>query len=254
MILIEQDPENCQMKEKLRTITNSGLYANSVNCYVGRPRSGKTFSAIRDIVDMIRSDDNVHLLVYINESGRCDDDTFKRFLPLINVPIEYVSYHDADTYLKELTEYKSYYNDIKEKHLESKLPKQYLDQMCEKLNICDFSNDNLHTLVLLEDATNSVSIKNPKSFVNDLLVRCAHTQISFFILIHFWKALTTNIKSNLSSIRIYPGYSRQQLAYMLYQMNMPCDFKELWGIYTKLNNDSHQSLFLDCVSQSYNTN
>jgi hypothetical protein len=203
---------------------------------------------------MIRNDMNVHLLVYINESGRCDDDTFKRFEELIEVPIEYVSYANADKYLKNLTEYKSMYNDIKDKHLESKLPEQYREELFDNLFIDDLTPDSLHTLVLLEDATNSTAIKNPKSFVNDLLVRCAHTQISFFILIHFWKALTTNIKANLSSIRIYPGYSRQQLSYMLYQMNIPIDFKELWTIYSKLSQDSHQSLFLDCISQNYTTN
>jgi hypothetical protein len=146
---------------------------------------------------------------------------------------------------------KSCYNDLKEKHLEYKLPEKFREELFDNLFIDDLTSESLHTLVILEDATNSKAIKDPKSFVNDLLVRCAHTQITFFILIHFWKALTTNIKANLSSIRIYPGYSRQQLAYMLYQMNIPCEFKELWDKYSKINPNTHESLFLDCISQNY---
>jgi hypothetical protein len=202
----------------------------------------------------MRYDENVHLLVYINESGTCDDDTFKRFKELITVPIIFKSYKECDKYLEELIKYKNYYNQIKEKQLESKLPQNLYNELCEHLAISDLDRDSLHTLVLLEDATNSTAIKNPKSFVNDLLVRCAHTQISFFVLIHYWKALTTNIKANLSSIRIFGGYSRQQLSYMLYQMNIPEEFKVIYENYKRLNPDFHQSLFIDCISQNYSIN
>ena len=66
-------------KEKLRKISRTNVYANSVNLYVGRPRSGKTYLAIHDIISVVRNDPNTHLLVYINERGECDDDTFERF-------------------------------------------------------------------------------------------------------------------------------------------------------------------------------
>jgi hypothetical protein len=238
-------------KEQLHYIPNTNIYANSVNAYVGRPRSGKTFAAIRDIINVIRNDPNVNQLIYINESGTLDDDTFKRFIQLIDVPITYIPYNDADNYLKKQCQYKQYYNQIKEKHLETECPKEYCEDIFETLNINDFSLPYLHTLVLLEDATNSKSLKNGNSFVNDLLVRCSHTQLSFFILIHYWKALTTNVKANLSSIRIFPGYSPQQLSYMLYQTNIPISFKELYKKYSVLNSESHQSIFIDCISQDF---
>ena len=76
-------------KEKLRRIPNTQTYANSVNVYVGRPRSGKTHLALHDIISVTRNDPNAHLLVYINENGQCDDDTFDRFQSLISVPSLY---------------------------------------------------------------------------------------------------------------------------------------------------------------------
>ena len=79
-------------KERLRKIHNTNNYANSVNVYVGRPRSGKTFQALHDIISIIRNDETVHMLVYINESGQIDDDTFNRFEELITVPVIYVKY------------------------------------------------------------------------------------------------------------------------------------------------------------------
>ena len=237
------------VKEKLRTIPNTHTYANSVNVYVGRPRSGKTYSAIYDIIKVIRNDPHVHMLVYVNQKGECDDDTFERFISLIEVPIVFAKYEDCEKYIKTLEDFKSLYNKIKNNHCEKEVPEEVKLEIFEKLQIDDFERDYLHTLIMLEDATATGQVKNPNSYINDLLTRCAHTQFSFFILIHYWKALTTNIKANLSTIYIYNGYSRQQLSYMLYQMNIPATLKELYEIYRKM--PQYSKLMIDCNNCSY---
>ena len=232
-------------KEKLRKIRGTNTYANSVNVYVGRPRSGKTYLALHDIISVVRNDPCVHLLVYINESGNCDDDTFDRFQELITVPIMFVKYKDCEKYLKQLLEYKNIYNRIKQNNMpETKIPNDVKSEIMEHLFINDFTRDYLHTIILTEDATNAKVLRKPDSYINDLLTRCAHTQFSFFILIHYWKALTTNIKANLSTIYIFRGYSRQQLTYMLYQMNLPVSVKELWNEYAAIPN--YGKLMIDC--------
>lgn len=236
-------------KEKLRFIEGTQIYANSVNVYVGRPRSGKTFSACHDIITISRNDDNVNCLLYVNEKGECDDDTFERLQQLIQVPVIFIKYDSCETYLQKYLEYKHLYNKIKDKQLENEVPDDVKDELFDNLCIDSFERPYIHTLIILEDATNSKSIKNSNSYINDLLTRCAHTQLSFFILIHYWKALTTNIKANLSSIYIFGGYSRQQLTYMLYQMNIPATTKEIFTAYSKMK--QYQKLFIDCNSCSY---
>ena len=236
------------VKERLRKIHGTNTYANSVNVYVGRPRSGKTFQALHDIISVVRNDPNVHLMVYINESGECDDDTFDRFQELIEVPIVFVRYCDSESFLRRLLEFKSIYNKIKSSGCESEVPSEVMEELCSELHIQSFHRPYLHTLILTEDATNAKVIKKGDSYINDLLTRCAHTQFSFFILIHFWKALTTNIKANLSTIYIFPGYSRQQLQYMLYQMNIPVTVKELMQEYVRL--PQYGKLIIDCNEAS----
>ena len=237
-------------KERLRTIKNTNCYANSVNVYVGRPRSGKTYLALHDIISVVRNDPNVHMLVYINESGSCDDDTFDRFQQLINVPIVFVKYDECEEYLKELLEYKSIYNKIKDNNVErNEIPKCVYQEMCNALEIADFKREHLHTLILTEDATNAKVLRKTDSYINDLLTRCAHTQFSFYIIIHYWKALTTNIKANLSTIYIFGGYSRQQLHYMLYQMNIPVTVKEIMNQYSKM--PQYSKLMIDCNTSDY---
>ena len=238
-------------KERLRKIDNTNTYANSVNVYVGRPRSGKTYLALHDIISVVRNDPNCHLLVYINEKGECDDDTFERFQQLITVPIIFVKYTDCEKFLSKLLDYKSIYNKIKCTNTDLRtIPVEIREDIEEHLYIDDFQRDHLHTLIMLEDATNSKVIKKSDSYINDLLTRCAHTQFSFFVLIHYWKALTTNIKANLSTIYIFSGYSRQQLQYMLYQMNIPISVKELWDYYNRM--PQYSKLAIDCNMGDFN--
>ena len=238
-------------KERLRKISCTNTYANSVNVYVGRPRSGKTFKALHDIISVIRNDPNVHLLVYINEKGECDDDTFDRFQQLITVPIMFVKYTDSEKYLKRLLEYKGIYNKIKSQNYPlNDIPNDVLEEIEDVLMISDFSRDHLHTLILTEDATNAKVIRKSDSYINDLLTRCAHTQFSFFVIIHYWRALTPNIKANLSTIFIFGGYSRQQMQYMLTQMNIPISFKELYPLYANLG--AYGKLTIDCNTCEFN--
>ena len=245
--ILEQNPIT---KERLRTIPNTYCYANSVNVYVGRPRSGKTYLALHDIISVIRNDRNVHLLVYINESGQCDDDTFQRFQELITVPVIFVKYSECEAFLKQLIQYKTIYNQIKDNNIpRNEIPNEVYNEICNALVIGNFNRDHLHTLVITEDATNAKVLRKNDSYLNDLLTRCAHTQISFFIIIHYWKALTTNIKANLSTIYIFGGYSRQQLHYMLYQMNIPVSVKELMEPYSRL--PQYSKLMIDCNKSDF---
>ena len=238
-------------KEQLRTIGRTHTYANSVNVYVGRPRSGKTHQALHDIISVVRNDPNVHALVYINEKGDCDDETFERFQQLITVPIVYVKYADCEVFLKRLLEYKGIYNKIKTQNYPlNEIPDDIQQEIEDVLMITDFSRPYLHTLILTEDATNAKALRKPDSYINDLLTRCAHTQFSFFVIIHYWKALTPNIKANLSTIYIFGGYSRQQMQYMLQQMNIPISFRELYPIYMKM--PQYSKLMIDCNACMFN--
>ena len=84
------------VKESLRKIKGTNTYANSLNVFVGRQRSGKSFQAIQEIIKISRIDPTAHLLVYVNQKGSCDDDTFETFKEMIEIPIEYVRYDNVE--------------------------------------------------------------------------------------------------------------------------------------------------------------
>lgn len=234
--------ENPIIRESLSKIEGTNTYVNSVNVFVGRQRTGKTYTAIKEIIKITRKDPQTHLLVYINKDGKPNDDTFERTKELINCSIIYVSYDDAKQYLTKLLEYKRTYNIIKDKHLEHELTQKHFDELSENLGIVDMSKSYLHTLILLEDATQFMKSKHV-DYINDLMTKCRHIQCSFFVIIHYWKALSTNLKSNLSTIYIFSGYSRQQLNYILYQININDSIKDIYEKYKRLS--EHGKLIID---------
>ena len=247
------------VKERLRKIPNTNTYANSLNVFVGRQRSGKSYQAIQEIIKISRYDPCAHLVVYVNEKGESDDDTFSTFKDMIDLPIAYVKYSEIVNFMKKLLEYKNIYNKIKDNKAEHEVPKECLDELLNSLYIDDLDesapNDvrlrrpYLHTLILMEDATTQKLIKDTSSYLNHLMTTCAHIQCSFFVLIHYWKALTPNLKSNIYTAYIYPGYSRQQLTYILYQMNLPDSYKDIYEKYKLLR--EHGKLVVDCNLSSY---
>ena len=187
------------------------------------------------------SDDSGFKYTY-NKDGKPNDDTFETTKKLIDVPIVYVSYDDCEDMLKEFLRYKETYNKIKDKHCERQLEPHHVKELYEHLYIDTMRRDYLHTLIMLEDATEFMRSKSA-NYVNDLMTKCRHIQCSFFVIVHFWKALSPNLKSNLSMIYIFGGYSRQQLNYITYQINVSETSQRLWQIYSRLR--EHQKLVID---------
>ena len=170
MINLYEDPI---VREELMKIPGTNTYVNSINVFVGRQRTGKTYSAIKEIIKITRSHPETHLLVYIKKDGKPNDDTFERTKDLINCSIIYVSYDDMVFFMKQLLEYKYTYNAIKNKHLESQLSGKHMNELSEHLSIYDLNRKYLHALILLEDATQFMKSKHA-DYVNDLMTKCSH--------------------------------------------------------------------------------
>ena len=241
---------NPSKREGLKIIKGTNTYLNSLNVFVGRQRTGKSYTATREIIKICRNHPETHLIVYINQTGQPSDDTFENTKDLIERPIVYVAYEQCEKFLRELLSYKDTYNKIKDHHAEATVPHELINELCDKLYIEDLSLPYLHTIIMLEDATNTATLKKGTSYINELMTQCRHIQASFFVIIHFWKALSTNLKSNLSTIYIYSGYSRQQLQYILSQMNISKTIKEVYDEYITLG--LHDKLMIDsnkCISK-----
>lgn len=231
-------------RELINKIPLTHSYTNSVNIAVGRQRTGKTFSILKEIIKISSVHPETHLLIYVNQSGSpTADSTMTALSKLIKVPIVYVSEDEFIPLIKNILIYKELYNTIKDQHLEERIDDNQQADLFETLHINDYSRQWLHTLILLEDCAKSKLLTNEKSYVNQLMTKCGHIQSSFFLAVQYWKALNANIKANVSTIFIFAGFSRQQLSYILYQSNLPYTLNEIYNKYKLLS--GHDKMIID---------
>ncbi|MFR9543751.1 MAG: hypothetical protein SNH27_17115 [Rikenellaceae bacterium] len=222
-------------KEKLQRIHPDVLVNyNSLNVLCGPQGSGKTFSACKEIAKISQIDKHAHLLVIICKPENQDDPTVNTFIPLINIPIEYVIESDAEDYVKNLFEYKRLYNTIKEQHLEDRIADSQRDELFQTLHINDFSREWLHTMIMINDSAKCGLLKSG-SYFSQLVAIGRHTQTSTFLNIQFWKGLSPEIKANISSAFIFGLFSRQQLVHILSQLPSQYDYKEIYEVYRTLS-------------------
>ena len=224
-----------------KQIPNSLIFQNSLNIFCGKQGSGKTMTAIKEIIKISENSPETHLLFYINKSGEHDDLAFESTSELIKVPIRYISQANASSALKTFFEYKQMYKEIKDNKWEKDLPKQAREELLDNLVIEDLNRPFLHTLILFEDTANSPLMKDP--YVLDILAKCRHYQVSCFLPVQYWKSLPSPVKENASLVFYFGGYPPRAFYYFVSQIYTQEDHRELFEKYNTLT--THDMMVCD---------
>ena len=161
--------------------------------------SGKTFTSMKEAIKISRVSPETHLLIVVCKDETSTDPTVESLKPLLNIPIVYVEEDEAIDYVKNLLEYKRFYDFIKEQHLENKIVDEQVEEVFEVLHINDWKRKWLHTLIIFNDIAKSKLLKRPDGYFNQLFPICRHIQCSFFLNVQFWKSIQTEIKANITT-------------------------------------------------------
>ena len=234
--------------ELIQKIRYTDTYTNSISVAVGRQRSGKTRKILKEIIKISNLHKETHMLIYVNKTGQKTDKTFESMKGLIKCPIKYCSQNECEDTLMELIQAKAQYNTIKQQHAETEYA-EMAAELFDTLGISDFSRPYLHTLVLLDDIANSAMLTKNTSVMNSLMTQCAHINCSFFLATQFWKGLPTPIKSQVTTIYLYGGFSREQLRYVLRQITLQNPFEVVWNEYKDLGYQDY--MYIDIVDSEY---
>lgn len=237
---------NGNLINKLHENINTRL--NSVNVIVGKQSSGKTVAALTEIIKISRLEkgsEMFHLLIYVTKDGHENDVSFQSLNHLITIPHVTISEANAVEFMKTLIAAKNLYYQIRREHLEDRIDDGQKQDLFDELHIDDFSKEFLHTIVLFDDISNSKLFRDSGSYFSQLIRRCRHTNISYFLLIQGWKGLPTHVKNEITTLFIFPCFNNQQLSYIYGQSgsNLSRDeFLKLYGelcIYKQRNPNSH---------------
>ena len=115
------------------------------------------------------------------------------------------------------------------------------------LYITDFSRERLHTIVLFDDAS-FVFEKNTKSKFKRWLCQCRHLNITVFCCIQIWNSLDPKLKTQLSSVFLFKGFSRERLQYIYRQLPIDMNFESFFEIYANLK--QYQKIIIDCIDNT----
>lgn len=229
---LNKNKSRIKSEEKKTFGKDINVLENSLNIFVGVQGKGKTFRTSAEIIKISKASKETHMLIYFNKYGEPKDETFEAVKHLIQIPIEYVSYNNAEEYVRKIQAYKTLYDKVKNKKI--KISEKDIKEMMRILKINDFKRNYLHTLLYFEDFANNPLLKKQNGYFNEMFAVLRHEHCTAFILSQFWKGIPTEIKAQTTSIFVFCGYSRQQIRYILSQVAIPNSFEEIYDKYIHL--------------------
>ena len=214
---------------------NINFKYNSFNIFLGKQGTGKTTSILKELMKLSTIKNDYHLIIYV--SNNSSDDTFNKLKNYINIPIVKTDYQHLNQQFEQLIKLKDTYN----KMIDGETEKN--PEILANLYINDFSKDRLHTFILMDDA--AFVLKNENNPWFKWLCQLRHLNTTVALCLQIWKSINPSLKSQITSINIFKGYSRQQLNFIYQQIAVDVDFNEFMRMYNKLN--TRQKLIIDCV-------
>ena len=225
---------------------------NSVNVIVGKQSLGKTVVALEEIIKISYLDTH-HMLVYVTKDGEENDRSWNTLKGLIEMPILLVSEENAEACIDELIAAKSLYYKVRRDRTKNILDKRQKQDLFDTLQVDNFEKSFLHTLILFDDISNSKLFSSEESFFSQLLRRCRHNNLSFYLLIQGWKGIKPHIKNEITTIYIFPGFNKQQVRYIYSQSSSYLDFEDFYKVYQDVNTnkrkhpEEHPLLIVQCT-------
>ena len=199
---------------------------NSFNICIGKQGTGKTTSILKELIKLsMKNIDSYHLIIYV--SNNSSDDTFNNLYKYINIPIVKTDYEHIDKQYEQLIKLKDIYNKMIDGEIEND------KNILEALYIDNFNLKRIHTLILMDDIAFVLKNENSKWF--KWLCQLRHLNTTIFMCIQIWKSINPSLITQITSIQLFPGYSRQQVNYIYNQICVDMKFDDFYDLYVKIH-------------------
>ena len=244
---LNKNASNCSDKMICEINENINFKFNSFNVCIGKQGTGKTTSVLKELIKLSLLYQSgycpYHLIIYV--SNNSSDATFNSLYKHINIPIVKTNYENIDKQIEQLIKLKDIYNKIKDGIISS--ADINTNELLKSLYINDFKLSRLHTFILLDDS--AFLLKNENSKWNKWLCQLRHLNFTVFMCVQIWKSINTSIKSQITSIHLFRGFSRQQLRYIYQQITLDIDFEDLMRLYLSL--PKNKKMIIDLIDMSF---
>lgn len=246
--LVSRELNNGVKKHISKIDDNVNFRYNSFNLCVGPQGSSKTTSVMKELMKLsiigqrVAPDGNVisghdyHMMIYVTNNS--SDDSFNNLLKYINIPCVKCSYENMDEKFEQLFALKDDYNAMVDGKIEK--DPSILDALC----VDNFSRKRLHTFILFDDAS-FIFDKKTKSKFKSWFTQLRHFNLTVFACIQIWGSLDVQLKTQLSSVYLYKGFSRERVQYIFRQLPIDMNFDQFYNVY--MNLPKYKKLIIDTI-------
>ena len=129
--------------------------------------------------------------------------------------------------------------------IEGRIPKD--NSILDALYLNDWTKNKIHTFILFDDAS-FIFDKKTKSKFKSWFTQLRHFNCTIFACIQIWGSMDVQLKSQLSGVYLYKGFSRERLQYIYRQLPIDMSFEQFYDIYQKLG--KYKKIVIDCKDSS----
>lgn len=204
-----------KIKNKIEPIhPQIDFYYNSFNICLGKQGSGKTTFMMYELIKLSQIDSLYNAILYI--SPTTNDYTFNALKTMLQgrIPIYHTTFSES---IKILTE--------------------YFENTKNEIN---------HIFIIIEDGSFLLSKENPIWY--GWICSLRHIRATIWVNLHLWKAINPIIKTQITSVFVMKGFSREQMQYVYRQSSVDRDFNSFYAIYTTIK--EHQVLGINNLTNN----
>lgn len=117
------------------------LKYSSVNVFMGKQGSGKTFTMNKELLKLSLIDSDVHMIVVATKDERNNerkDETFETFRKQIRLPVVTINYDSIVDYINDLIFHKMIYDYILDNNLVDRIDEEQANEVLEFLSSCTY--------------------------------------------------------------------------------------------------------------------
>lgn len=211
---------------------------NSFNILIGPQGAAKTTTALTELIKLSQVPHDYHLILFVSDTP--DDVTRSALSNYVKTPMIMISYKDIEEKFEKLMKLKEKYNAMIDKKIDKDA------KILESLYITDFKKKRLHTAIVFDDAA-FIFEKNTKSKFKKWLCQLRHLNVTAFCCLQSWGQISPELKTQLSTVYLFKGFSRERLGYIHRQITTGLDFEQFYAHYNDLK--QYQKMIVDCKKQ-----
>jgi hypothetical protein len=207
---------------------------NSVNVVIGQRGSGKTHFVLREILKLLQFPEANYSEFLYSTSKISKDYTVQKFAELFAgspLQIETISHDETYTIIRRISEAKEKYNYYRNNPTAAVKSPKYLDTLL-KLNVVDTEMPTPHTIIFIDDC---IDLLTKRGDLFKELFQNRQAKITYFLGLQDVQGIPSSMKSNIDSLVLFGGFSKQKFTVLFYQIPMDDDREKVYEIYRTLH-------------------